>query len=76
MTENPFRLDGAVALVTGAATGIGAAIAEALASAGADVACHGNNRAPDATAEPAVAELSTRFLLRWMFSFLRPVKWQ
>ena len=31
-----FRLDGKVALVTGAAAGIGAAIAEALAAAGAD----------------------------------------
>ena len=51
MTANPFRLDGTVALVTGAATGIGAAIAEALAVAGADVACHGNSRAADATAE-------------------------
>jgi 2-deoxy-D-gluconate 3-dehydrogenase len=50
MTATPFRLDGTVALVTGAATGIGAAIAEALALAGADVACHGNQRAPDDTA--------------------------
>jgi 2-dehydro-3-deoxy-D-gluconate 5-dehydrogenase len=45
-----FRLDGKVALVTGAAAGIGAAIAEALAEAGADVACHGNSRPADATA--------------------------
>ncbi len=35
-----FSLDGKVALVTGAGTGIGAAIAKALGRAGADVACH------------------------------------
>ena len=44
-----FRLDGKVALVTGASTGLGAAIAIALAEAGADVACHGNTHAPDAS---------------------------
>jgi 2-deoxy-D-gluconate 3-dehydrogenase len=44
-----FRLDGKAALVTGATRGIGAAIAVALAEAGADVVCHGNSRAPDAT---------------------------
>jgi 2-deoxy-D-gluconate 3-dehydrogenase len=42
-----FRLDGKAALVTGAATGIGAAIAVALAEAGANVACHANRREPD-----------------------------
>jgi 2-deoxy-D-gluconate 3-dehydrogenase len=49
MTALSFRLDGQNALVTGAATGIGASIALALAEAGANVACHGNSRAPDAT---------------------------
>jgi 2-dehydro-3-deoxy-D-gluconate 5-dehydrogenase len=44
-----FRLDGKVALVTGASRGLGAAIATALAEAGADVAVHGNSRAPDET---------------------------
>lgn len=37
-SENAFRLDGKVALISGAARGIGAAVAEALAQAGATVA--------------------------------------
>jgi 2-deoxy-D-gluconate 3-dehydrogenase len=49
MTFDPFRLDGLNALVTGAATGIGAAIAESLALAGANVACQGNARSAEAT---------------------------
>jgi 2-deoxy-D-gluconate 3-dehydrogenase len=45
-----FRLDGKVALVTGSASGLGAAIAVGLAQAGASVACHGNRRAATETA--------------------------
>lgn len=46
-----FSLEGKTALVTGAATGLGAAIAIALAEAGAAVACHGNHRSADVTSE-------------------------
>jgi 2-deoxy-D-gluconate 3-dehydrogenase len=51
MSLDAFRLNGSVALVTGASAGLGAAISIALAEAGADVACHGNHRAPDATCQ-------------------------
>ncbi len=46
-----FRLDDRVALVTGASTGLGAAIAIALGEAGARVACHGNTHSPQSTCE-------------------------
>jgi 2-deoxy-D-gluconate 3-dehydrogenase len=46
-----FCLDGKVALVTGSASGLGAAIALALAEAGASVACHGNRRPANDTSE-------------------------
>ena len=49
MILDAFKLDGKVALVTGASTGLGAAIAIALAEAGANVACHGNSHAPEAS---------------------------
>jgi 2-deoxy-D-gluconate 3-dehydrogenase len=51
MILDKFRLDDKVALVTGASAGLGAAIAVALAEAGANVAAHGNSRRPDATCE-------------------------
>jgi len=51
-----FRLDDRVALVTGASTGLGQAIAIGLAEAGANVACHGNTKSADATCE-AVSRL-------------------
>ncbi len=49
MILDAFRVDGKVALVTGASAGLGAAVAVALAEAGADVACHGNSRSPETT---------------------------
>src|SRR5215208_6325588 len=70
MILDAFRLDGKAALVTGASAGLGAAVATALAEAGAAVACHGNSRSPEATcasvaragrrALPVVGDLSDR----------------
>lgn len=44
-----FRLDNRVALVTGSTAGLGAAIAVALAEAGADVVCHDRSCKPNET---------------------------
>ena len=56
---DPFRLDGKVALVTGASRGLGAAMAIALANAGAEVALHASEQ-PAATTARAIAESSGR----------------
>jgi 2-dehydro-3-deoxy-D-gluconate 5-dehydrogenase len=50
-----FKLVGKVALVTGASRGLGAAMACALASAGADIALHSNEHPAQATAERIAA---------------------
>jgi 2-deoxy-D-gluconate 3-dehydrogenase len=51
MILDQFKLQHRIALVTGASTGLGAAIAIAVAEAGAHVACHGNSRSPQATCD-------------------------
>lgn len=49
MTQHLFDLSGKIALVTGASRGLGAAMALALADAGADVAVHASEKMPAAT---------------------------
>jgi 2-dehydro-3-deoxy-D-gluconate 5-dehydrogenase len=51
MILESFRLHGKNALVTGSSRGLGAAIALALAEAGANVGCHGRNAGGKTTSE-------------------------
>ena len=62
MTDS-FRLDGQVAVVTGASGGIGSAGALALAEAGADIALVGRNRAKLDAAAQAVEAVGRRALV-------------
>jgi len=57
-TLDLFRLDGKVALVTGASRGLGAAMALALADAGATLALHSSEKPATATAD-GIAKQST-----------------
>ena len=60
MVLDKFKLDGKVALVTGASSGIGQAIAIALAEAGADVACHARSEEKAAETATAIENLGRR----------------
>ena len=62
MDMNAFRLDGKVALVTGGAYGIGFAIAEALAGAGAKIAfnCRSQKNLDQALADYAAKGIDAR----------------
>ena len=63
MILDDFKLDGKSALVTGASAGLGAAIAQALAEAGARVACHGNTRSPQDTCDAIESQGGVAFPL-------------
>jgi 2-deoxy-D-gluconate 3-dehydrogenase len=70
---NPFSLEGKVALVTGANTGLGQAVAVALAEAGADIAAAGRS-APTET-QAAVEATGRRFLsIKADFGSIEPVQ--
>lgn len=70
---NPFSLEGKVALVTGANTGIGQGIAIALAQAGADIAAAGRSEPTETKA--AVEALGRKFLsVKADFSTTEPVQ--
>lgn len=56
MILDAFKLDGKTALVTGSSRGLGAAIAVAMAEAGADVICHASSHSSEDTC-PRIAQI-------------------
>ena len=60
MILDKFKLDGKIALVTGSSSGLGAAMAIALAEAGADVVCHGNKSGGASKTSESIAKLGRK----------------
>jgi 2-deoxy-D-gluconate 3-dehydrogenase len=60
MILDKFKLDGKVALVTGASSGLGQAIAVGLAQCGADVACHARSAEKGEDTRTQIASLGRR----------------
>ena len=58
--RSPFDLAGRVALVTGSSRGLGAAMARALAKAGADVVLHASTKSPADAAAALASECGVR----------------
>ena len=65
MTESPFDLSGKVALVTGGNGGIGSAMAEAMARAGADICIWGSNVDKNAAALETLAPCGVKTMALW-----------
>lgn len=60
MILDKFKLDGKVALVTGSSSGLGQAMAIALAEAGADIVCHGSKSGGTVETTTKISELGRK----------------
>ncbi len=74
MILDKFKLDGKVAIVTGANTGLGQGMALALAEAGADIVGVGHSSVPDIQSE--IEAMGRKFLgLKADLTSIEPVQW-